>query len=105
MAILHKFFDQYMIDYPSGGAQSPSIYCLDGETLVARLLFRDTEGALPANIVADTGLFYLQYRLNQFTDVVNILRYEKPLYVRIGTESLVGRVGTVLPELVGEEEG
>ena len=104
MAIHQKSFDKYRIDYPSGGGQVPSIECFDGITRVGRLIFHDTEGAPPDNLVAADGALYLRYRLSQFNDVVNILRYEKPLYVRLSTETLVGRLATHQDEPIGEQE-
>jgi hypothetical protein len=36
--------------------------------------------------------------------VIEILRYEKPLYLRLSTPSLIGYLATDEPEPVGEEE-
>jgi len=104
MPIQQKPFERYRIDYPSGGGQVPSIDCFDGDSHVGKLIFHDIEGAPPANLVASNGVLYLRYRLTQFSDVINILRYEKPLYIRLSTETLVGRIATHEFEPVGEEE-
>jgi hypothetical protein len=65
----------------TGGAEVPLVDCYDGAVHVGKLVFHDTGGALPANLVTASGVMYLRYRLSQFNDVINILRQEEPLFI------------------------
>ena len=104
MAIHEKKFDQYRIYYMTGGNEVPLIDCYDGASHVGKLVFHDTGGPLPPNTLAVNGVLYLRYRLSQFNDVINILRQEKPLYIRLSTPSLIGFLATQQGEPVGEQE-
>jgi hypothetical protein len=104
MATTQKVVDQYRIYYMTGGAESPLIDVFSGSSHVARLSFHAEGAPLPANLVTQAGVFYLRYRLNQFEDVVGLLRHEQPLYVSLTTPSLIGFIGTSEHEPIGEEE-
>jgi hypothetical protein len=104
MPIHEKKFDQYRIYYMTGGNEVPLIDCYDGASHVGKLVFHDAGGSLPPNAVAVNGVLYLRYRLSQFNDVINILRQEKPLYIRLSTPSLIGFLATQEGEPVGEQE-
>ena len=104
MAVYDEEFDRYYIYYMTGGSEVPTIDCYDGTALVGKLIFHSEEGALPANLVTARGVIYLRYRLSQFGDVIEILRHEKPLYLRLTTPSLIGYLATREGEPVGEEE-
>ena len=104
MAIHRKEFNSYRIYYYSGGNNFPMIQCFDGSSYVGALVFDKDGGSFPSNTVTSNGILYLRYTLSQFNDVIEILRYEKPLYLRLSTPSLVGYLATEEAEPVGEEE-
>jgi len=97
-----KEFDHYQIYYMTGGNDVPLIDCYDGTTPVGKLVFHTDPGPLPPNVLRQDGVIYLRYRIAQFRDVLNILRGEKPLYIRIGASSLIGGIGTAEGEPVGK---
>jgi hypothetical protein len=74
-------FDVYRILYFTA-PEVPTIDCYDNSTgkHVGKLIFND--GVLPSNGVSETDVLYLHYKLSQFNDVINILREEKPLFLR-----------------------
>ncbi len=99
--------DRYSVVYMTGGNESPSINCFDGQTYVAKLVFHDLAGPLPPNAMIQLGgrdVLYLRYRLGQFADVIDILRNEKPLFLQLTTPSLIGFLATKDLEPVGEAE-
>jgi hypothetical protein len=61
------------------------------------------ESPLPKNIINQDGTFDIFYHIDRFNDIVNILRYEKPLWVFIDTQFKSGQIVTVR-EPIGEEE-
>jgi len=50
------------------------------------------------------GKITIRYHIDRFNDIINILRYEKPLKIYIDTESLIGGISTGTSEPVGEQE-
>lgn len=56
-----------------------------------------------ANAIDHNDDIVLQYHIDRFNDIISILRYEKPLFIYIYTESLTGGIATEL-EPLGEEE-
>jgi hypothetical protein len=62
---------------------------------------------VPANCNKLIGKFiHLCYHMSRFNDIINILRYEKPLYIFINTQNLAGGIWTseTTYEPAGEEE-
>ena len=64
---------------------------------------------IPANCnksIGNGNLIYLCYHISRFNDIINILRYEKPLFIYINDQNLSGGIwkkeGAYEP--VGEEE-
>ena len=104
MAIHKKQFDSYRIYYMTGGNEVPVLDCYDGSSFVGKLIFHRDSASLPSNIVRSDGVVHLRYSLSQFNDVIDMLRYEKPLYLRLSTPSLVGFLAPEEAEPVGEEE-
>jgi hypothetical protein len=47
---------------------------------------------------------YLYYKANRFTDIMTMLKEEKPLYLHFDTAKKYGYIGTS-NEPVGEQEG
>jgi hypothetical protein len=102
--------DNYIIDYISFGfhVAGPNlskpfvrIYLVNNQKYIGRINFDDE--LIRANSVDNNGNVTLNYHLDSFNDIINILRYEKPLYVYFNTSDLTGGIATSL-EHVGEEE-
>ena len=84
----------------------------------AEIILKGTSGAdvgvikfyqtIPANCnkLIGNNLIYLCYHISRFNDIINILRYEKPLFIYINSQNMAGGIwtkeGTYEP--VGEEE-
>jgi hypothetical protein len=98
----HQFpFDSYKIWYYSGRTPEASIECFNGTHVTARLSF--FAGAPPKNVFNPWGPS-ISYPLSRFSDVVGILREERPLLAWIDSDSLTGLVSTSDLEPVGEHE-
>ncbi|HLN34005.1 MAG TPA: hypothetical protein VK250_01835 [Nitrososphaeraceae archaeon] len=69
---------------------------------IGTLRFVD-ESPLPKNIINQDGTFDIFYNIDRFNDIINILRYEKPLWVSIDTQFKSGQIQAIR-EPVGEEE-
>lgn len=98
----HQFpFDSYKIWYYSGRTPEASIECFNGTNITARLSF--FTGVAPKNAFNSWGPS-ISYPLSRFSDVIDILREERPLLAWIDSDSLVGLVSTSELEPVGEQE-
>ena len=107
MADYVKEFDNYRIFYYAGDKHHPIISCYSGSTLVGSLRFYRDKEKMPESTVHElneTAILRLSYRLDQFRDVIDTLRYEKPLYLWYSSKSSAGYLGTSELEPVGEEE-
>ncbi|MFE9750088.1 hypothetical protein ACFYOT_34705 [Saccharothrix saharensis] len=107
MAIIKKPFDSYSIVHSSNNSQyEADIACfVSGTTdMIGRIIFFADDGPLPPNVPLDYGP-EIHFPLGRFGEVVDTLRREKPLYLWLDTDSLVGAVGTADKEPAGEEEG
>lgn len=65
-------------------------------------MFRD-EFPPRINFINSNDNIVLHYHISRFNDIINILRYEKPLYIYIETDNW-GRGILTDPEGIGEEE-
>ena len=105
MAFVFKEFDNYEIYHFSGGSAAVHIMCFQGTSLhnrVGSILFYPDDAALPANQNRSYGP-KLYFPLSRFDEVIATLRQEKPLYLRLDLDTLVGIVATPEREPVGEE--
>jgi hypothetical protein len=109
MPVVWKDFDSYQISYVSdsgfttGYVNACEVNCFKDGTFVARICFYKEGKAMPANTL-NAGAPYIFYPLSQFIDVIDVLRYEKPLGIYVDTDSHVGALSTG-QEPVGEQEG
>ena len=100
MAISHRDFTSYVIYYMSGGspavgvAQDAEIDCFtaNGERAGSIYFFPDAV-PLPANNQNVNGIS-LYYRQSRFSDVMTVLREEKPLNLHLDIDRKVGYMGT-----------
>ncbi|MEU4765896.1 hypothetical protein AB0H12_21820 [Actinosynnema sp. NPDC023794] len=107
MAIIKKPFDSYSIVHSSNNSQyEADIACFITGTvgLIGRILFFKDGTPPPPNVLLAYGP-EIHFPLSRFPEVVDTLRQEKPLYLWLDTDSLVGAVGTTDKEPAGEEEG
>jgi len=103
MALISKDFDSYKIFYYSNQPYEASIYCYKAGVLVGRMIFAKDAAALPPNATFVGGPS-LSYTISRFSDIVRILLNEKPLYLFLNTDNLMGHLATTDLEPVGEEE-
>jgi hypothetical protein len=106
MAIIKKAFDSYSIVHSSGNSQyEADIACFITGTvnMIGRIIFFKDDSPLPANVNLAFGP-EIHFPLSRYSEVVDTLRQEKPLYLWFDTSTLVGAVATTDKEPVGEEE-
>ena len=108
MPVVWKDFDSYQVSYVSDSGVSSyvnacEINCFKSGAFVARIFFYKEGKVLPANTL-NSGAPYIFFPLSQFGDIIDILRYEKPLGLYVDSDSHVGALGTG-QEPVGEQEG
>ena len=65
--------------------------------------FYDELPVKPNSVYLGGGFPVLNFHVNQFSDIMNVIRYEKPLYLRLNTDNWYGSISTT-SEPVGEEE-
>jgi hypothetical protein len=95
-------FDNYIIyhEEQEGKPEKVVITCFFEGKTVGFITFYD--GELPAPEVLNHGVIRLCYHINRVNEIVQTLRYEKPLYISMyGNKSVVSTVR----EPVGEQEG
>lgn len=103
MATVRKDFDAYKIWYSSGHPYESHIYCYKAGRYVGRMVFFKDGATIPANANYSSGPS-IHYSLSRFDHIVGILRYEKPLYLFLNVDNLIGHVATSELEPTGEEE-
>ncbi|HLL73413.1 MAG TPA: hypothetical protein VK363_18380 [Pyrinomonadaceae bacterium] len=102
MATVQKDFDSYMLWYYSGHPYEALIYCYKAGTYVGRIVFFKDGSSIPPN--NNSSGPSIHYALSRFNDVTTILRHEKPLYLFLNLDNLIGMVATADKEPTGEEE-
>ena len=103
MATLTKDFDTYRIFYYSGKIDAAHIYCYQAGACVGRIsFFREGEG-IPPNSTFENGPD-LKFPIGRFSDIIGILRHEKPLTLHLNLSNLIGLLATGDLEPIGEEE-
>ena len=103
MATVTRAFDSYRIWYSSRHPYEAHIYCYKATKLVGRIVFFKDDTAIPPNANQPSGPS-IHYPISRFNDVINILRYEKPLYLHLNLANLIGEVATSDLEPTGEQE-
>jgi hypothetical protein len=103
MATISKDFDSYKVFYYSNQPYEASIYCYKGGVVAGRIVFAKDEAALPPNSTFGGGPS-LYYKLSRFSDIMGILLHEKPLYLFLNLDNLMGHLATTDLEAIGEEE-
>lgn len=94
-------FDSYKITYYSGFSNDALIQLASKGQWVGQITFA-REGA--GSNSATNNFIALFLSTSKFNDVVNILRYEKPLAISLETDNGVGMIFTMDTEPIGEQE-
>lgn len=95
-------FDNYIIYHhqENGNAEKAVITCFMGDRTVGFIKFVD--GTTPDAELLPNGSLQLYFAFNRLNEIINTIRYEKPLYLSIyGTKGVLSTVH----EPVGEQEG
>lgn len=103
MATVQANFDSYKFWYYSGHPYEALVYCYQGAAYVGRIVFFADGSAIPPNANYQSGPS-IHYALSRFNDVITTLRNEKPLYLFLNLDNLIGMVATDQREPTGEEE-
>ena len=103
MGTVRKDFDSYKYWYYSGHPYEALIYCSQAGNYVGRIVFFNDDAAIPPNANYTSGPS-IHFPLSRFNDIITMLRYEKPLYLFLNLNNLIGIVATADAEPVGEEE-
>ena len=95
-------FDNYIIyhEQKKGDSEKAVITCFMGERTVGYINFYD--GGVPDPEVLPNGVLKICFHHSRISEIVNTIRYEKPLYISIYEDK--GVLSTVR-EPVGEQEG
>jgi hypothetical protein len=104
MRWIDKQFDRYLLSYKTGGENElATIACYTSSPwqYVGRMVFYSEN--IPPNTTTGNNLPSLHFHASQFNDIIDILRYEKPLFLRMNTGSLNGELATSSEE-IGEQE-
>jgi hypothetical protein len=109
MPLITANFTQYVVYYIAGASaaagmpQDAEIDCFDGAgNRAGAIYFHSGSSRLPKNQNTVNGI-YLYFRMARFSDVMTMLKDEKPLYLALNTDNQVGYIGTS-SEAVGEQE-
>ncbi len=70
----------YVVIYSANGFR-PRLALKDGKTNIGQLVFHPDGSALPPDQQAPSGYITLHYHLQDFSNVLDLLRNEKPLSV------------------------
>ncbi|HJT85350.1 MAG TPA: hypothetical protein VJ697_12795 [Nitrososphaeraceae archaeon] len=99
----YKDFNKYYIYYTTTeGHVTPSIPVYNDSQSIGYIFF--SEKLPPSRNSINEGKITLHYHIDRFNDIINILRYEKPLKIYIDSESLIGGISTGDSEPVGKQE-
>lgn len=96
-------FQLYTVHYMTGGSLEAQVQLFQNGQFIGNLNFHAPGVALPTNSES-AGIFSINYRIERFRDVLQILQYEKPLKVHIRAGGIGDLMATGF-EPVGEQEG
>ena len=95
-------FDNYIIyhEEKAGAPEKAVITCFFEEKTVGFINFYD--GKVPKPEVLPNGVMKLCFHFDRLGEIINTIRYEKPLYISLyGKKSVL----STIREPVGEQEG
>jgi hypothetical protein len=101
VATIRADFDSYKYWYYSGHPYEVLVYCYKGGIYVGRIVFFKDELVEPNFSAPEPSI---HYPISRFADVIGTLRYEKPLYLFLNLDNLIGLLATDDFEPTGEQE-
>ena len=103
MSAIIKEFDRYLIDFntPQWGSTRAVIHCYKGFAKVGSITFRNEASQLTDS--TQFNFVLLEFHEKSFSNIMDILRNERPLYLKYQPAHNRGWLATTL-EAVGEEE-
>jgi hypothetical protein len=106
MAWILKEFDTYKLWHAPGSSPVTvaSIECFKAGSRVGEMFFYEDNIVLPQNENHATFGIRLYWHASRFKEVMDTVRYEKPLYLMLESTNLGGWLTTSDTEPVGEEE-
>lgn len=98
-------FDEYKVNYYSAlrATLVARIILLAGGRGIGWINFISESASMPQNHVHVNGGLIVNFPESKFSDIVDILRHEDPLFVVLNTDSGAGAIQTDR-EPIGEEE-
>ena len=112
--VIEKWFDSYLVTYVSMDLGDPAssgtkcfayIACYDKKQLVGLIKFYERQPP-PVNSYRGTDPNYIvsiNFHISRFNDIINILRYHKPLALSFDLMKLEGAVNSDF-EPIGQQE-
>jgi hypothetical protein len=101
-AIFHRI-DFYKIWYFGKNDHRIQIQVYQGNDYVGSLSFTDA-GEIPDNEVLEGKFVRLTFHKEDYLNIIDLLRNEKPLFIWINEDNLIGGIATDELEPVGELE-
>ena len=96
-------FDGYKLWYFSNDRLFAIVHCYKGSEFVGRIAFFKEGEKVPPN--ADLGNRpSIHFAAKRFNDMMTILKQERPLFLFLNPETLMGSVANTHFEWTGEEE-
>lgn len=86
-------FESYELLYFSHHEKKAMITCYNGETRVGNINFYPDDAVLPENKAGKTGV-QLSFPIKEFSNIMTILRYEKPLGLCCQKTGILGFIFT-----------
>ena len=110
MKIITSEINQYWVHFQAGPTKDSLIYpraiikCYHDTDFVFQANFYPDKKGLPENYYdVNSKLVYLRYPMSMYSDIIDILRNEKPIYFSYSETSKLGYIRTG-KEPVGEGE-
>jgi len=96
--------NQFTKYYMCIGQNEVDVHLYNDQTIVGSIYFKPEGTALQPALLESTGKIVLQYPMNLLEATMQMIRYEKPLYIWYSNPG-VAYIGTFGQEPVGEQEG
>lgn len=102
MSAVFKEFDSYKFWYYGKNQHRIQVQLYQGDDYVGTLDFRDAD-PIPDNELSG-DFIRLSFQKNDFSNVIDLIRNEGPLFAWINPKNLIGGIATSENEPVGEGE-
>jgi hypothetical protein len=103
MASVYKPIDGYRLWYYGKNSHHILIQTYHENAYVGSLTFRNSQ-SIPDNELDAAGYIRLSFHKDDYANLVDMLRNEKPLFMWINPANLIGGIATDSTEPVGEGE-